>query len=309
VHVNDYPSNADRAEWGRAMLARLATLTRFHPGDRDLHARAALVELGRDGLTYLFHALAEADVDIAAFAEACIEDWRTDLNDEAHEQEMDANERTEVRSLLAGAVGSSLYPPSRTESWWQALEDQDLATHLDAWPLGVKRRIVAALVETETRHMNEALRAAAGARLAPTWESEVALTAVPQGEEAAWPRERLRDLFEHAHTAALAAYPAIERAAVAAFLDDLSATASRKGWVLDLTVLAVPAETDGPQTPSGVPLPASTVLATPAGEVPAWRETDGRWEVVRDLTDADAQILTDLADAIASLEPDPFAAG
>jgi len=308
MHANDYPSNADRAEWGRAMLARLATLTRFHPSDRDLHARAALVELGRDGLTYLLHALHEADVDIAALAEACVEDWRTDLSDEAHEQEMEANERTEVRSLLAGAVGSSLYPPSRTESWWQALEDQDLAAHFDAWPLGVKRRIVAALVETETRHMNQALRAAAGARPAPTWESEVALTAIPQGEEATWPPERLRELFGQAHEAAIAEVPAIERDAVAAFLDDLSATAARKGWVLDLAALAIPAGGTGPQASSGVPMPPDTVLAAPAGDVPAWRQTDGHWEVVRDLTEADARILTGLADAVAALEPGRFAA-
>lgn len=309
MHANDYPSNADRAEWGRAMLAHLATLTRFHPGDRDLHARGALIELGREGLTYLFHALGEADVDIAALAEACVEDWRTDLNDEAHEHEMEAAEQTEVRSLRAGAAGTSHYPPPQSESWWQALEDDELAARFDAWPLGVKRQIVAELVEAETRHMNEALRQAAGTRPVPTWNPEVALTAVPTGEEADWPPERLRSLFEHAHAAAIADHPAIERDAVAAFLGDLSATAARKGWVLDLAALAIPAGANGPQTPPGVPLPADTILAAPVEQAPAWRESGGRWEVVRDLTEADAQILTSLADAIAALEPDRFAAG
>jgi hypothetical protein len=309
MHTNDYPSNTDRAEWGRAMLAHLATLTRFHPGDRDLHARPALVELGRDGLTYLFHALHEADVDIAAFAEACVEDWRTDLSDEAHEQETEANERTEVRSLLAGAVGSSLYPPSRTEWWWKALEEDYLVARFTAWPLGAKRRIVAALVEAEARHMNEGLRQASGERPAPTWDPEIALTAVPPEEDAAWPRHRLRGLFVQAHTATLQSYAAIERDAIAAALDDLSATASRKGWVLDLAALALLANTDDPQTPLGAPLPEHTSLAAPIDEPPAWREADGHWEVVRDLTEADAQILTSLANAIAGLEPDRFAAG
>lgn len=309
MHASDYPSNADRAEWGRAMLERLATLTRHHPGDRDLRSRAVLTELGRKGLTCLLHALNEADLDIAAIVEACVEDWRTDLNDEAHEQEMEANERTVVRSLQAGAVAASHYLPSRAELWWQALEDEDLPTPATAWPLGVQRRIVAALVEAETRHMNQALRAAAGTHPAPTWESEIALTAIPQGEEAEWPSERLSNLFGRAYEATITDYPGIERDAVAAFLGDLSDTAARKGWVLELAALAIPAGGTGLQAPSGVPLPADTVLAALVGEGPAWRETDGHWEVVRDLTETDAQILTALADAVAALEPGRPAVG
>lgn len=303
MHTGDYPSNADRAEWGRDLLARLATLTRHDPGDRDLHSRSVLVELGRDAITYLFHTLHEVDVDIAALSQACIEDWQTDLNDEAHERQIEPATRTEVHSLLAGAVGASLCPPSRTEWWWQALEDGELVARFTAWPLGVKQGIVAALVDTETRHMNDALRQAAGARPAPTWEPEVALTAVPGGEDANWPPHRLRDLFEHAHTAALRAYPKIERDAVCAFLGDLAAAAARKGWELDLVALPVPVEATETQTHRTSSPPVKTSSAAPVGESPAWRETGGRWEVVRDLTETDAQILTGLADAIAGLAP------
>ncbi|MCD0444280.1 hypothetical protein LO763_11670 [Glycomyces sp. A-F 0318] len=301
MHAHDFPTNADRAQWGRDLLARLAAQTRHLPTDRDLHSRPVLIELSRDAITYLFHALYEADVDIAALADACVEDWQTDLSDEAHEHEQAATGQSEVRSLVAGAVGSSLYPPSRTEWWWQVAEDDDRIARL---PLPVKQRIVAASVEAETQHMNQLLSKAAGTHPAPTWDPAAALTAVPTGEEADWPQQRLQELFEQAHRIACSAYPAIERGAVAAFLDHLAAAALRKGWELDLAAFVLPAAAESWPALSRNAVSTSVAgLAAPIGATPAWRATDGHWEVLRELTEADAALLVQLAEIVTRLMP------
>ncbi|GAB4001330.1 hypothetical protein GCM10029992_36510 [Glycomyces albus] len=300
-----YPSNADRANMGRDLLADFATQTRGLPGDRDLHERGILVENAQDAITYLFHALAEADIDIAAFAESCIEDWKTDLAEEDADNEealSEVAEQTETFCLLPGAAGSSLYPDSRTEWWWAALEDEDVPVRFSPWPIGMKRMLVAGLVNTETKSMQTALRlAAANEGLAvPRWEPGIALTAVTCGQETHWPPQRLHELFAGAHRTTVADYPAIEAAAAVSYLNHLEAEAARKGWALDVAEQAA-AHASGKDDTA---FDAGPPPAAPDGQIPAWRQTGGHWELQRDLTDTDAQLLTGLADAIAALEPD-----
>lgn len=296
-------SNSDRAAMGRELLADFAARTRGLPGDRDLHQRTILVENARDAITYFFHALAEADIDIEDFTEACIEDYQTDLNDEAHERhqhgtkdESPPADRTEVRRLLPGATGPSHYPPSRTEWWWDTLGNTGLGDRWRVWPISVKRAIIAALVDTETKSMRAALHIAAvqDGLDAPYWEPEVALVAVVGDEADQWPPERLRNLFTAANDKALGAYRQIEIAAVVSELHRLEAQATRKGWTLNLAVVN-----------EGNAGEDRTLPAAPAGYEPAWCQTNGRWNLHRGLTEADARVLTGLADAIAAL---PFEA-
>lgn len=296
MYSNDYPTNDDRSEWGRKAIAWLVDFTRFHPGDRDLNNRKILIEAGRDLVSYIFHTLAEADVDIEDFAASCIESWTEDIREETSGLVGDVATETRVRVLLPGATGSTLFPQSRPEAWWELFADEP-SMRFEPWPIGAKRHIIAGLVKAEAEAMQDALAQAADCRPVPEWNPEVALVAAEPDQENSWPPELLRTLFESAHRTAFEGYEAVEAAAVETHLSDLVAAAGRKGYELVFELHAEPGR-DLVNVHHSSDRP---VICVSTGRAVPWQWEDGQVRLRQPLSDADADFLVRLTDAVAHL--------
>lgn len=295
MYDHDYPTNDDRAHWGREAIAWLVGFTRFNPGDRDLDSREVLLEAGRDLVSYVFHTVAQTDIDMEAFAASCLESWTEDVRDETAEDLGPVATETRVRTLLPGAAGPSLYPQPRRETWWTLLTG-NRGIRFDHWPIGVKRRIVAGLVRAEAHAMRAALAAAANGRPVPEWDPEIALVSVELGEEAHWAHQRLGPLLESAHRSALEHYSDTEAEAVAAHLADLFDNARRKGVEL---VFDAHTEPEGNSASFRQHTGHQPTIFISVGRAVPWRYKDGRVCLERPLTGGDADLLVRVIGAVA----------
>lgn len=299
MYDHDYPTNDDRAHWGREAIAWLVGFTRFNPGDRDLDSREVLLEAGRDLVSYIFHTVAQTDIDMEAFAASCLESWAEDVRDETAEDLGPVATETRVRTLLPGAAGPSLYPRPRRETWWTLLTG-NRNVRFDRWPIGVKRRIVAGLVRAEAKAMRAALAAAADGHVVPEWDPEIALVSAEPDEEAYWPRQRLSALFESAHRIALKHYSNTEAEAVVVHLANLFDNARRKGFELVFDTHTEP-ESDSASLRQRTRHQPTICISV--GRAVPWRYKDGRVRLDQPLTEADADLLARATGAVTQAAP------